>query len=208
MEKKYVCDIYNKISYDFNHTRMYVWPWMRDYLDSIAMNNKVLDIGCGNGRNMLYRNYELDMYGIDNCQEFVKLCHSKYLNVKYSDMTYLPYSDNFFDNIICIASFHHLYTHERRVSALQEMKRVLKNGGEICLSVWSKNQPAKTRVVFEKYGDNIVKWCDSKTGVQYDRYYYIFEINELCDLFDLCGLKLVKHYYDCGNEIFILTCVK
>ena len=36
----------------------------------------------------------------------------------------------------------------------------------------------------------------------------IFEIDEIYKLFADCGLNLVKHYYNCGNELFILNCIK
>ena len=65
------------------------------------------------------------------------------------------------------------------------------------MSVWSINQPEKTRRKFIKYGDTIVNWK------QVPRYYYIFEINELKNLL-LEYFKINKHFWDCGNEIFIL----
>ena len=31
-EKKYVVDVYNKIAYEFNHTRGYMWPGVKRFL--------------------------------------------------------------------------------------------------------------------------------------------------------------------------------
>ena len=56
--------------------------------------------------------------------------------------------------------------------------------------------------IFINYGDNIVKW--NSYGKIYNRYYYIFRIQEITKLFDECGLELVSHKHDCGNEVFIL----
>lgn len=80
------------------------------------------------------------------------------------------------------------------------MKRLIKPGGEILLTVWSKNQPEKTRVVFNTYGDNIVYWKN-----KHPRYYYIFSVDEIKELFLSVGLNMKSHIYDCGNEVFILS---
>ena len=83
------------------------------------------------------------------------------------------------------------------------MKRIIKSGGRILLSVWSKQQPEKTRRVFNSYGHNFVEW--NKYGEVYHRYYYIFKESELKKLFAEVGLVIVNSKYDCGNEIYILT---
>jgi len=57
------------------------------------------------------------------------------------------------------------------------MKRLVKPGSNILLSVWSINQPKKTRRKFYKYGDNIVMW--NNYGTIYERYYYIFNLDEI-----------------------------
>ena len=80
------------------------------------------------------------------------------------------------------------------------MKRLIKPNGKILISIWSINQPDKTKVKFNKYGDIMVKW-----NKKYDRYYYIFQIEEILHLFKLANLDVIEHKYDCGNEIFILT---
>ena len=51
-------------------------------------NSLVYDIGCGNGRNMNFKN--LNFIGIDNCENFVKICNEKKLNVVTSNITEIP----------------------------------------------------------------------------------------------------------------------
>ena len=121
-----------------------------------CQKSKILDIGCGNGRNMLYNGFEFS--GIDISNEFVKICVSRGLNVKKGTMIDLPFEDNTFNVILSIASFHHLNNENDRNKALQEMKRVLQPGGIVLLYVWSKNQPKRTKRVFENYGDVLVPW--------------------------------------------------
>ena len=197
-EKTNVKDIYESIADHFKVTRVFTWSWIDSFVYSINKNSLIYDIGCGNGRNMGYKDYKF--VGIDNCENFINICREKKYNVVLSNMTDIDLEDNSADAIISIASFHHLSTHENRIKALLEMRRLIKINGKILLSVWSINQPDKTKVKFYKYGDTIVKW-----NKKYDRYYYIFQIEEILQLFKLAKLDIIQHKYDCGNEIFILT---
>ena len=200
-EEKYVKNVYENISKHFSNTRVYTWKWVDDFIYSQNKNNIILDIGCGNGRNMTFSDY--NFIGIDNCVGFLNICREKKLNVLEADMTNIPLNSNTFDSIICIASFHHLSTIELRIKCLNEIKRLIKPNCLILLSVWSINQPKKTKKIFYKYGDTIVTY--NKFGKIYERYYYIFKIDEIKNLFKIVGLELKKHFYDCGNEVFILT---
>lgn len=201
IEEKYVKNVYENISKHFSNTRVYTWKWIDDFIYSQQKNSLILDIGCGNGRNMIFENY--NFIGIDNCNGFLDICREKKLNVIEANMTNIPLESNTFDAIICIASFHHLSTPILRKKSLNEIKRLIKPGCDILLSVWSINQPKKTKKIFHNYGDTIVTY--NKFGTIYERYYYIFKIDEIKNLFKLCGLILKNHFYDCGNEIFILT---
>ena len=194
--------VYEKIALHFSNTRTYTWSWVTFFLSNIEENSTVYDIGCGNGRNMHEHSSRLLMYGVDTCNAFLEICRNKDLNVVKSCMTSLPFKNNSADSIICIASFHHLKTPEDRLCALKEMERVLKKNGTILLSFWSIHQPPKTRRVFTKYGDTIVPW--NKLGEHYNRYYYIFEIEEFQKLVSDSGLHVKTHVYDCGNEVFTL----
>jgi ubiquinone/menaquinone biosynthesis C-methylase UbiE len=99
-----------------------------------------------------------------------------------------------------------LITPERREKALEEMVRILKPGGKILLSVWSKTQPQKTKRVFN-YGNVLVPWKSREGGrnQSYFRYYYIFKLEELEELFKSAKLKIENYVWDYGNEIFTLT---
>lgn len=198
IEIEYVKQIYQYIASEFNVTRAYKWSWITNFINSLPKNSLIYDIGCGSGRNMDYSDYRF--IGFDNCESFIELCRNKGLKAYYSEITDIKIRDNSADALICIATFHHLSTYENRIKALQELKRIVKINGKILLSVWAKEQPKKTRITFDKYGDNIVFWKK-----KYPRYYYIFELNELKLLIDEAGLNIDNEFYDCGNNIFILS---
>jgi SAM-dependent methyltransferase len=198
VEIEYVKQIYEYIASEFNVTRAYKWNWITDFINSLPKNSLIYDIGCGSGRNMDYPNYQF--IGFDNCESFIELCRNKGLKVYYSEITDIRIRDNSADAIICIATFHHLSTYDNRIKALQELKRIVKINGKILLSVWAKDQPKKTRITFDHYGDNIVFWKK-----KYPRYYYIFQLDELKLLINEVNLNIDNEFYDCGNNVFILS---
>ena len=202
-EKYLVRNIYNEIADHFDDTRSYKWNWITDFINYYSSKDILYDIGCGSGRNITpyFDDFPI-CYGIDNCPKFIEICKNKGLQVYESDMTELPFDTNSADAIISIASFHHLSTTERRIKCLTEIKRIIKPDCKILLSVWSIKQPKKTRRTFT-YGDNIVPW--NSNGIIYDRYYYIFDINEILKMFKKVGLQLLEYKWNCGNEVFVLT---
>jgi ubiquinone/menaquinone biosynthesis C-methylase UbiE len=197
-----VKEVYEKIAEHFNEKRFSKWDWVEEFLDQFPTNSLVYDIGCGSGRNI-----RPGMIGVDNCDNFLKISNSKGKDVIKGDMINLPLDDNTGIGMICIAAFHHLSTRENRLKALLEFKRVLKIGAKIMISVWSINQTQSNenkgnRKLTFYYGDNIVPW--NNNGTIYERYYYIFEDEEIKKLFQEAGLRLVKHFWNHGNEIYIL----
>lgn len=209
IEETHVVDVYSKIASHFDSTRAHQWWWITEFItminDATYEKKKVLDIGCGNGRNMDgFSNDTTTVYGIDNCLAFVNLLQERGKYVLYADMTSIPFQDKYFDFLLSIASFHHLASEERRLRALSEMKRIIKPNGLLLLSVWSRVQPPKTKQSREitDFGDILITW--NRFGEIYQRYYYIFRIQELRVLFDKTGWSIEKHFWDYGNEIFVL----
>lgn len=193
-------EVYNKIAKEFSKSRLNRWFWIDEFFKQFDDNSNILDIGCGNGRNM--SDPCLKFYGIDNCKNFIKICKERNLNVLECDMCNIPLPEKYFDGIISIASFHHLATKERRIDCLLEMKRLLKDNGRILLSIWSKNQSHNKKLNFE-YGDNYVPWKNKDGTIKENRYYYIFELNEIKKL--LSQHFTIKTYlWNHGNDIFIL----
>ena len=200
LETTYVKEVYEEIAPHFSNTRTYKWSWVIDFLDSLKTDSIVYDLGCGNGRNMDHGS--LKFIGIDNCENFVSICKNKNLSVINSNITKIPLNNNSADAIICIAVFHHLSSMENRIQSLLEMKRLVKPGGKILISTWSINQPQKTRRTFNNYGNNIVLW--NSYGKVYERYYYIFKLDEIKELIKRVGLIIINYEYSCGNEVFSL----
>jgi ubiquinone/menaquinone biosynthesis C-methylase UbiE len=193
-------NIYNNISNDFDKTRYSVWNSVKIFLDSLESNSKILELGCGNGKNMLYRK-DLDFIGIDISIEQVKICNNKNLNVIEGNIINLLFDDNKFNYMICIATYHHLDNDNHRQKALYEMYRCLKPNGLILLSVLAMEQPLKSKFKFTDK-DSIVLWNN-----KYKRYYHIYKENDLKEeILRLNPNFIIKNYFfEEGNWYIILS---
>jgi ubiquinone/menaquinone biosynthesis C-methylase UbiE len=203
-EKKYVHDIYNQISDHFNVTRYHPWPKVREFLLSLSPDSLMIEVGCGNGKNLgVSRGKSL---GCDICPNLLQIAKSKGHEVICCDALNLSYQNNIADAVISIAVIHHLTTYERRLKAVQEMLRILKQNGKMLIYVWAKESEKNTSA---ETGDCFVGWIKSKEDNQdYKRYYHFFEKNELMELCLQAGNCEIEDIYMDHNENWAIICKK
>ena len=164
---------------------------------SIEINNllekikpgKILDLGCGNCRNLLpFARKGFDCYGIDfsenilkNAQIFAKKNNFK-VKLKKARLEKIPFKKESFDYLLSIATLHHLNKNDQE-KAVKEMSRVLKKNGIAVVSVW--NKWPFSLLIKNKYE----KW--HKQGKIYYRYYYLFTPLEIKKLFQQNGFNVL-----------------
>ncbi len=104
--------------------------------------DKILDAGCGNGRNMnwfLQNNYTI--FGIDKNEEIISQLKNKHpeaaerITVSTVEETNFP--DDFFDHIICSAVLHFAGSTLHFEKMLSELVRILKPGGSLFIRMTS-----------------------------------------------------------------------
>ena len=208
LETEKVYNIYNIISKHFSTTRKIIWPKVQDFIDSFNTNSYILDIGCGNSKNMGTR-LDCKYVGLDFCENLLKQT-KKQSNCSYivGNCINLPFESNTFDYAMSIAVIHHLSTSDRRLKALQELARILKQNGTALIYVWAYEQP---RFADETTQDVDVKWMLQKKYTEsYDndkifyRYYHLFKKNELEDLISqINNLKVIES----GNQYNNWYCI-
>lgn len=197
-------EIYNEIAPKFDTSRVRIWPCVKKFLDSFLPSSLILDVGCGNGKNMLYRT-DLNFNGIDFSIKLVEICKNKKLNVIEASMTNIPFNNNYFDGVIVVASYHHLSNDDERKQTLDEIYRVVKPGGRILMVVWAIEQPEDSKFHFTK-SDELVKWYSVESKITYNRYYHIYSKGELVK--EINKLKpeffIEYEYLEKGNWIISL----
>lgn len=214
---------YNKIAKLFAKTRKYLWDDLKALEKYTKDNYKVLDLGCGTGRLYhLFKDFQgVEYIGVDQSGGQLDIAREEFPQNKYieAEMTELPFVDNEFDVVYCIATFHHLPDEKSRLKGLQEMKRVLKPGGYIIMTNWNLYSDSVNKIVaknkFKKQGKEfMVPWMNSEGVVMGERYYHAFDMQELQDLLKKTDLVLEDQYFshkgkignveDSGNIVSIL----
>ncbi|MDD2753115.1 MAG: class I SAM-dependent methyltransferase [Candidatus Portnoybacteria bacterium] len=119
-----------------------------DYFTKIkkAEGIKVLDIGCGGGRNAeLLVKLGFDVYACDCAGAMVRFTKKRIAkisgkmarNIVSAPMTSLPYPDGFFDYAVSIGTYHNACSFQELRTAFSETARILKSGGKLVLAVFS-----------------------------------------------------------------------
>lgn len=200
-------EVYNHISSEFDKTRYSVWGGVRRFLDSLPPNSFNGEIGCGNGKNMLYRK-DLQFEGVDISSEFVKLCQTKGLCVKEGSILDLSIPNNTFENTLCIAVIHHLKTVEERQKAICELLRITKPRGKILIFVWAFEQPEDSKRKFSTTDELVpFKTVDGKV---FTRYYHMYVKGELeheimsVKNIDAIDFTILDSYWELGNWVTII----
>jgi ubiquinone/menaquinone biosynthesis C-methylase UbiE len=103
---------YNEIADEFDQTRN-KYDFLIDELKKhVRKNEKVLDLGCGNGRlYKIFENKNVNYTGIDFSENLIQKDIEKYGNhFKTADILSLPFSEEKFDSVWAIAVLHHIPT--------------------------------------------------------------------------------------------------
>ena len=144
---------YSRIAEEFSKTREYLPEERKDLLlQYITPGDKVLDLGCGNGRFSGVFQKDIEYIGVDNSEGMIEIARKKYPGADFSvaDALNLPFPENYFDKVFSFAVIHHVPSTELRIKFLKEARKVLRPGGILILTVWHLN-PFKMILIGE-YG--------------------------------------------------------
>jgi tRNA (uracil-5-)-methyltransferase TRM9 len=194
-------DIFDRIApgwYNFRH-----WSIFRRELEAMArrwQKGSLLNIGCAHGPDFLPLKQGFDLYGVDfssRMLSFARQYAEKFefnVNLFLADVCHLPFSDESFDWAISVATYHHIKGKNERLTALKELRRVLKPGGEAFITVWNRWQPR-----FWFGGREVaVPWRIKDETLQ--RYYYLFSYPELEKLVKQAGFQVLKSFPESSHR--------
>lgn len=175
---------------------------------------RVLDIGCGFGRNSIYFIEKgFDTYGFDNSGMAVKALRKRLkekklrMHLKLHDSSKrFPYKDGFFDATVSISAIHHsTYENVKKIS--KEIDRITKKGGLLLITAPTYNSKyGKTEALrFKRIGyRSYVPLDNNEKGVPH--FYFNDKIaRRLFSGFDLKIDRVVKeNKLDTGKKALYL----
>ena len=233
---------FTQIAHDYHMKRKKPWRPLEFFIEFLEnkgyyFRGNVLDLGCANGRNFrIMSSPPSKLIGIDISLELLKIANSnlhntdhypkeesKFFQLILGDMVNLPIRENSIDNIFSIASIHHIKRKIERKTTLFQMNELLKNNGQIILTVWRKWQKRfrdyflldwlkrnftlkyknqQRAIGLEEFGDKFVPWTLAEKNKVYKRFYHLFskrELKKLMKTFEILILKTIGGPTDRDN---------
>ncbi|CAK1578844.1 unnamed protein product [Parnassius mnemosyne] len=154
LEELHVHQVYERIAEHFSSTRHSTWPRVLQFLRQVPSGAVLLDLGAGNGKNLLHRTDILQIAGerssglLNECKSYVGEVGT--VDCVRLDLLQAGLKDSCADFIICIAVIHHFSTQSRRVQAVATIARLLRPGGRALITVWAKDQTRSNYLCREK----------------------------------------------------------
>lgn len=118
-----------------------------DFQSAVPLKSKILDFGCGYGRvtNQLYGLGFRDLIGVDASESMICRGLNAFptLDLRHLSDLPLPFPDQSFDAVITCAVFTCVPDQTERVKILDELHRVLKPNGVLCLAEFCSDDGRK-----------------------------------------------------------------
>jgi SAM-dependent methyltransferase len=146
------------------------------FLDAISSTgpSKILDLGCGPGRDLKYfKSLNHTPIGLDGCESFCEMARSySECEVLLQDFIDLKLENNYFDGIFANASLFHVPKTELP-QVIGKLRKSLKSAGIL----FSSNPRGNS---------------EGFSGMRYGNY---MELEEYKIIIEDCGFTLLNHYY-------------
>lgn len=159
----------------------------RDFIldKSLPISGEILEIGTGKGHFALAlakSGYNFTSIDISLQEQEIAMLNLRYFGLenqvifKIEDASRMSFSDQRFNVIFSINVFHHL---EKSLAVLDEINRLLRNGGKAVLSDFSDK------------GLEIINVCHTAEGRTHD--YFKHRLNEAKEYFIRKGFKIMEY---------------
>ena len=173
--------------------------WEKDVITFFPKNSRILDIGCGTGREAIcLHDMGFTVTAIDISEEAIKMAKELAIETNrpiefiLTDGLSLPFNDNTFDIVIIWAqTFGLFYGAENQRSNLKECHRVLKEGGILSFSGHNKEFVELNTPPQYVDGKKLFFYTDTSC------YWELFTIPEIIELAEKEGFTVL----DCKSDV-------
>jgi len=198
---------YSQFASEFDKTRQRQWPEFEHFLAYTRKGSTVLDLGCGNGRLYEFlQPKQLNYLGVDHNSHLLDIARKNFPEAKFQldDMMDLKLEEGAFDNVFCVAAFHHVPTKKMRKKVLADIHKSLKDDGVLILTTWNLIQFKYLKQLLRSilrsiltlgfkgaWNDLFIKWGNYPIK----RYYHAFLPKELLALFSEKDWEIEEFYF-------------
>lgn len=209
---------YAEFGENFSATRQRIQPGVRKIISMLAGNERILDLGCGNGelaRTLARGRFHGEYLGLDFSLPLLKDAESQPgdfpVNFRAVDLTSSDWS-LFTDNCSLITAFavlHHIPSRALRLNLLRQVHCLLPPGGRFIHSNWQflnserlrkRTQPWETiglSAADVDEGDYLLDWRAGGSGL---RYAHQFSAGELARLAAETGFSVEDSFLSDGEN--------
>ena len=190
---------YERIADHFASTREHPWPDVESFCAG-RRADVALDVGCANGRHTeLLSGHAERVIGLDLSPELLSIARRRVpeAHLVEGDAAELPFVSGSVGLALYIATLHHLPERRLRRRSLDELARVLHDGGTALVSVWSTTHD-RFETDEESGFDTEVGWT-LPGGETVPRYYHIYAPAEFDADLDASALSVVESFTSRGN---------
>lgn len=168
---------------------------------------RVLDLGCGNGRHMVYlARHGFQVFGLDSSPEALALTRDWLAeeglaaDMRLQSMTEpLPYPTESFDAVISIQVIHHAALATIR-EIVGEVGRVLKRQGFVCVTVSTPKAKPRWRHAIETEPGTYLPLEGREHGLLHHQF-TLDELRELFAAFDVLDVRRDATHHLCLSAV-------
>lgn len=105
--------------------------------NGVAKDDVIVDCACGDGfgTNILINNGWNNIMAYDISYKNVSKANRRGVKASQADICYMPCDNNIADVFICSETLEHILSGKNTTRAVEEIKRVCKDNGLICITV-------------------------------------------------------------------------
>lgn len=215
-------EFYDLEANNFHETRKVIWPEFWIIKDKINLIEKdkinILELWCWSWRFFRYLKDELrkdiEYTWLDFSKNLIWIANIENINNEWTFVVWdmINYLGNFdqqsFDVVIAIASFQHIDSKSKRINIFKHIYRVLTYWGILIMVNWSfsdrfiKKYSKQFSISvlysiltfwFLKYNDLFIPW--NTENKIFERYYHIFTLKELIQLYKMWWFVIKESWY-------------
>ena len=214
-------EFYTRFGDSFSSTRKRVQPGVQRVIESLAGDESILDLGCGNGwfaRELAGRGHRGTYLGLDfslpllrDAEDHTGKFSATFRQVDLTQLSVISEKLLVTDHwslITAFATLHHIPSQDLRIGILKTIHDLLTPDGRFIHSNWQFLNSPKLRARIQPWGtgptsslevdagDYLLDWRSGGEGL---RYVHHFSESELGELAEEAGFRVTDTFYSDGE---------